>query len=375
MCGPLELPLGQRQDCNMMNHTLTVSQDRYLGLARDYFAGSLLSNTARLCSFPYPSASTCLKISGEVAESYTAFVERLKDVNEGILPVVKHISPYTGPSKVIFSLATELRQTLGEWLFGAYVFGSIGNGEEVNYSDLDCLLIFRNAVFQDRETLAAVCAKVFRASRFLTAYDALQHHGFFVLSETDLKYYPEVYLPLATFDDVKSIIPLDRHELSITARKLGGETDEAFYKMASVLSAKVPCINHRINYYRLKLLLSQVMLMPALYLNALGVFVSKRDSFSIASARFPADVWGPIQTASAIRRSWAFQPSVTCRLLQRISVNPFLVTMFQAKIGQRPPRSVVRTILGPWQTRLLELLEWMRRDVAARKTHINRPER
>ncbi len=357
---------------NMMNHTLTGLQDRYLRMARDYFAGSLLPSAARLFSRHYRPASTWLKISAKVAGSYAAFVERLRDVKEGVLPVVKHINPYTGHSEVVFSLARELRQALGECLAGAYVFGSVGSGEEVNYSDLDCLLIFRNGVFQNRETLSAVCSKVFSASRFLTAYDALQHHAFFILSETDLQYYPEVYLPLATFDDVRSIVPLDRHELSITTRKPGKEVDEAFYKMASVLSAKIPRINYRINYYRLKLLLSQVMLMPALYLNALGMFVSKRDSFSIASSRFPADVWMPIQTASAIRRNWPFHPSVACRLLQRISANSFLVTMFQAKIGQRPPRNVVGKILGSWQMDLLELLELMKRDLAARKTQINR---
>ena len=210
---------------------------------------------------------------------------------------------FDGASPAVRALAAGL-EPLRDRLLDALVHGSVATGEAIAYSDLDAVVVIRDRVFERRGLLADTALRLARLQRFMFAFDPLQHHGWFVLTEADLSEYCEAYLPAATLARGKSLLPRPAR-LTLSLRPGLYEARSNLERLAADVIRQATQAPPR-NLYEAKSFLSQLMLLPALYLHARdGVGCSKKESFERARPEFSDRAWSGIEQASAIRLDWA----------------------------------------------------------------------
>lgn len=185
---------------------------------------------------------------------------------------------------------------------GFYLHGSLATGEVTDYSDCDTFLVLRDHAVTDADALLHLRRRLVGSLRTLKAFDPYQHHGHFVVSETDLSAYPEPFLPLAALRRAVTLAGAQR--LRIVTRAAEDYAIRQCHTVASAIAAQTRQDPRRWSGHDLKLFLSQLMLLPALVLGATGRFVYKRDSFALARPLFGADDWASIEWASRLRLRW-----------------------------------------------------------------------
>jgi len=239
------------------------------------------------------------------------------------------VEPYEGQNEHVRLMMNFLSEHLKDDLIGAYVHGSLGTYEEIAYSDFDALVILKGEVFESPERLAGVARKLSRARMIMLDFDPLQHHGWFVLTELDLRYYCSAYFPVELFEHAKSLFDDKGLDLEIALRKSGSEVGEVFEKIAASITRKIENRQCPRNAYQSKGLLSQFMLLPALYLQAKdGRGVYKKDSFDVARADFGSSDWAIMDEVSQIRTSWNCEmPAFKKRLMS----HPHVLSRYFAK--------------------------------------------
>lgn len=230
------------------------------------------------------------------------------------------VPAYTGANSHVLRMRDYLTTHLRQDLHCAYVHGSLGTCEEVAYSDFDALAILRTETVRDPRRLAFAARHLSRALRVMLRCDPLQHHGWFVLSEADLLLYPESYLPLDSLRFARALLPETGHVLRI---RRNPRDEPAVERLTNTLSALIARMDERQpprNLYALKGFLSQIMLLPALYVQARdGRGVFKRSSFALASSDFAPEVWHVMNEITAIRQDWNQTMSPARRVLLSIA--------------------------------------------------------
>lgn len=231
------------------------------------------------------------------------------------------IEPYRGDNAAVLRMKVYLQTHLADDLAGAYILGSLGTGEEIAYSDFDALAIIRNEVFDDAQRLSRVGHMLSRARRIMFEHDPLQHHGWFVITEAELEHYPEDYLPLEVLAYGKALVPNEAHSLRIRELPpLSGTV--SFLRLAAAVQRRTEPRGRPRNLYQLKGFLSQVMLLPARYVQARdGRGVFKKWSFDFAKSDFTADDWRVMETVSRLRMEW-LQPVSGLRRRLLVSCRP-----------------------------------------------------
>lgn len=198
-----------------------------------------------------------------------------------------------------------IRQHLKEDLVSAILHGSLGTDEIVSYSDFDSLVILKDEVLDDNQRLLRVAQKLFQARRIMYQLDPLQHHGWFVLPEQALNAWPEDYLPLAVLKNASQMNMPETQTLQIKPVLRPGRSAEQFHNLAIAVRQNLTTGIYSTNLYQFKSMLSKVLLLPAMYVQARdnrGIF--KRESFDLAKGDFsPAD-WAVMELASNIRLDW-----------------------------------------------------------------------
>lgn len=218
------------------------------------------------------------------------------------------IPPYKYRDVRIEDLRGTLEKEFRRDIDGIVLHGSFGSGEPVAYSDFDGLILLNDEVFQDAPRLADLAARLHRLRSPMLQIDPLQHHGWFVLTSSDLRQYPESFLPVEVLKNACSIYGYKDMRLSIS-RLEHDPLDQGFRRMADTLSGKIRTGRVPANFYQAKVFMSEVMLLPALYVQARdqkGIF--KRESFAAARADFSPSVWSIMDEYSAYRANWNFQP-------------------------------------------------------------------
>lgn len=195
---------------------------------------------------------------------------------------------------------------IAPWLAGACVHGSLADGSHVPYSDFDGLVILRHEALATPDGFRQVCLALRRLQQPMIELDPLQHHGWFVLTEADLSWHCEAYFPAALFRHARWLLPGDG-QVRLRCRDSRAETRAAFTGLAEAVRRKTSRLPPPADMFALKSLLSQFMLLPALYLQCRdGRGVYKRESFDLARRDFSAAEWAPMDEVSAIRRDWHY---------------------------------------------------------------------
>lgn len=273
------------------------------------------------------------------------------------------IDSYQGQNRHVRRMMSYLGEHLREDLVGAYVHGSLGTHEEIAYSDFDALVILKEEVFESPKRLARAAKELNHARAIMLDFDPLQHHGWFVLSESDLRYYCNAYFPVELFRYAKSLFDDKGLELEISLRESSSEARTAFEKMANAIIRKIENRRYPTNVYQLKGLLSQFMLLPALYIQAKdGCGIYKKESFALAQSDFDSADWTIMDEVSKIRMSWNYEISAFKKWM--MSRPYFLSRYFARRFGPAIPEKIGRILSTELYARMAKLASLMKEMLA-----------
>jgi hypothetical protein len=258
------------------------------------------------------------RIGGEPGHSREVTVEVVRGYERN-----SYQDPQFRPVK---ALCEYVRERLEPYLVGAYIHGSLSTMDCTGYSDLDTLFIIRQEILEDPDQVRELERLFIKSTRYLYEFDPLQHHGHFFLAESDLRYYSQATLPLSAIELSTSILSRGNH-LTFRLRNTQRESEERFLTSARLVRRYIDKDRPRLaTPYYLKGFLSHFMMLPALFLQVQGQYVSKKDSFHIMREQIPPDTWRCMEQVSEIRRTWTQTSSGVRRNLMKTMAkwNPLL---------------------------------------------------
>jgi predicted nucleotidyltransferase len=270
-----------------------------------YVNGEFLSRKDILISMIAPSIPYLIR-SRKICRQYEeVFFTHPEEISSNHVK----IGVYKGKNSHVLQMMNHMSE-LKDDLCGAYLHGSLGTYEEVTFSDFDALVIIKEEVFKIPERLAEVARKLNSAQTIMFDFDPLQHHGWFVLTEADLKSYPEDYFPVELFRHAKSLMTDQGMELMILTQDSSQSIRRSFDNLVHSINTLIRRNKSYRNLYLLKILLSQFMLLPALYVEIRdGKGIYKKFSFEEAQVDFDGNDWSIMEEVSLIREKWHFERS------------------------------------------------------------------
>lgn len=240
--------------------------------------------------------------------------------------------------KPINRLFGYIEKKLDPYLIDAYIHGSLSTKDYTEYSDLDTLFIIKNDVLEDAEGIKELEKLFIGSQRYLYEFDPLQHHGHFFLIESDLKSYDQSILPLSAIKLSTSILGRGT-SLKFYIRNSEQESEHRFLKSIRIIRRYIRDGNRLKTPYYLKGFLSRFMILPVLFLQLRGEYVSKKDSFEILKKRVPAKIWHCMEQVSSIRQDWNQDSSSGIGRMMKLvgAFNPLLLPFFATHFRKTYP--------------------------------------
>ncbi len=202
------------------------------------------------------------------------------------------------------------------------LMGSLADGTWTGYSDVDLLYIGPD--FEFTQELRTIRRATLCASRLALEFDHLQHHGPFVMPRTAAAGFS--VLPPSALQD--ALILKGEGPVEIGGWQTGPEVVMPFINKCLRVGGK-PGARPK-NLYQLKLLLSQIALMPTLFYRAQGIDISKPQAIKRFIREFP-DASQALITASEIRRWWQRPDSRWFRFGLRACPDPWRFAAISAR--------------------------------------------
>ncbi|DAC71624.1 MAG TPA: hypothetical protein DSN98_09425 [Thermoplasmata archaeon] len=330
-----------------------LSQQRFRRNLYKYVNGEFLSRQDTLVSIVAPS-TPFRRHARRICRQYkeTSYASP----NEISSDHVK-IEAYQGKNSHVLQMM-EFLSDLKDDLVGAYLHGSLGTYEEVLFSDFDALVIVKDEVFETPERLARVAHKINSAQGIMFDFDPLQHHGWVVLTEADLKSYPEDQFPRELFRHAKSLFPHHGREFKICSQDSPRNVQQGFENLSQSAAKLITRSKSVKNLYELKILLSQFMLLPSLYVEMRdGKGIYKKFSFEAARVDFNLEDWSIMDDVSSIRDKWSYEISPGWR---RMITKPTRYSRFFARTySPAVPREIKETLTDDFYRRMSHLIALM----------------
>lgn len=242
----------------------------------------------------------------------------------------------------IIALWKHQEEKLKEYLVNFIIHGSYSSMDHCPYSDLDTLIIIKKEVVTNAEKLLNL-QKINKVSlKHLYMIDPLQHHGHFIITEYDLSYFPETFFPLILFTYSTFLKGSNNNSLKITLRNSDIEAFNQIWNLCYTFREAYFSKAFPQTIYDLKVYLSKLMLMPALYLQVKGKSCYKRESFREAKNYFSIPEWEALEESSNIRYHWKLPGYVKWIFQQPIiwGIDPRLVSMFGNMVLQKLPLKI-----------------------------------
>ncbi|MCX6276447.1 MAG: hypothetical protein NTV09_14705 [Bacteroidetes bacterium] len=225
----------------------------------------------------------------------------------GELNEVIAIEDYSGSNDVAIKIASYLQAAAGDALIGAYVHGSIATSEEISYSDFDGLVIVKNDCVISSEKLITLTAALKETERMMLEMDPLQHHGWFILTEDELADYPEYYFPHALFQYSKVLFGARTINIGLRKEGYSAEFSRSFLNLSQSVLRKLESKIFLENNYVFKNLLSEFMLLPAVFIQAkTGKGIFKKFSFDMIGKEM-GEKYDVMMEISGVRQKWQFK--------------------------------------------------------------------
>lgn len=300
------------------------------------------------------------KLAKSLSRDFLDLESRLPKTASSSLEI--SIQDYEGSDISVVKMMSGLEPIKND-LVGAYLHGSLATDEKINYSDFDAIVILKSSSARRPERLACLASKLNKLRQIMNQADPLQHHGWFVITELDLLHYCDAYFPTALFEFSKSLFKTHGQRIEVIPRDSQSEIRAAFDALSNAVIVKTQDSPPPGNLFELKSLLSQFMLLPALYIQAQkaqGVF--KKHSFQMAKIDFIDESWEIMDRVSEIRQTWpAHNTGLRYQLLSRTPVlwRRWIIRLASPAIPDQFKRVLTRDFFAS----MAKLTESMRKNV------------
>jgi predicted nucleotidyltransferase len=288
-----------------MTSAIAESQNRLHRDLSRFINGCTLSRRAKIAGMASP-ALTYRHYARGLARRFQQLKTQLRQAPSHATASID-VPPYAGDEPFVRRMMAGLAP-LRYALAGAYLHGSLADGEAIAYSDFDGLVILRNAVVSEPGALAAAGLALNGLRRIMFAFDPLQHHGWFVLTEADLGYYCDEYFPAEIFGHCRSLLAREPARITLAPRDSKAERRATLARAVANIRRRSAPGQRPADMLSLKSMLSEIMLLPALYLQVrYGQAVYKKFSFERARHDFSASDWSAMDEVSELRRRWHYE--------------------------------------------------------------------
>jgi hypothetical protein len=237
-------------------------------------------------------------------------------------------SSYVRP---LFDLKRFAEKELKKHLLGFYLHGSLSTRDYVKgWSDLDTLAIVSKKALNSCDALLSLRDLLYKSRIFSYRIDPLQHHGHIIATEYDLEHYAEAYFPVTLFNYASSFFGSDK-AAAIKIRNSDAEKVSRLFYFVNYFRHLYLNKRCALGSYETKFLLHAITLFPTLYLQAKGISLYKKFSFSRARKDFSEDEWAVVREVELIRKRWSFGVRNFTGGFARI--NPLLAYRINAKLA------------------------------------------
>jgi hypothetical protein len=280
---------------------------------------------------PYSLAS----LFSEFYRDFAKISESLKSVGVTIkqpcsyfdmekFPEIERDRKYLMPLKL---LQEHGRKYFSEYVSGFYLHGSFATKDYVrNWSDVDTLLIINKETLRNPDMILRLQKSVYNGTGLFYTIDPFQSHGFFVITEYDLDYYPETYFPVELFRFCESFLENDR-TFEFKLRDCQSENMHIFWKdclhyIRNMMIEKLQ--RNKLNNNDIRMLLHRIYIFPVFYLQAQGIHCYKKYSFDLARKDFTEKEWEPVQTGNTVWKTWNSHYGYRVMPSFLLSLSPFV---------------------------------------------------
>ena len=206
--------------------------------------------------------------------------------------------------KIIKFIQFEIEDKLKDYLDYFFVHGSYATQDfKKNWSDLDTMIILNENAFRDVKTLKYLQKLFLKLSQLVFFIDLFAHHKFFFITNEDLNYYPQTFLPVVVYQNAWDLLNKNG-ELNIYLREDKREKMMKIFNFLKHFKDRFVNNKTRRNIFFFKDDLSRLMLLPSLFLQYKNIYVCKKDSFDLVKKEFPELDFNVVETASLLRENW-----------------------------------------------------------------------
>lgn len=277
-----------------------MAKSVYSDIIRSYFKTGCLNSTDRMLSFidyriPY------FKNSKKIFSIYKTH----NILADAIQQEIK-VAEYTHTNPFALEMKQFLEKNLRGKYSGAYTHGSLGTNEIISYSDFDGLIILNHSAFKSVKDVYSTAIALKKSEHIMKKMDPLQHHGWFIITENELRNYPADYFPPMLFDYAKCISGERNFHITYQSSS-SDELKKHFTGFCKHLISNIQKISDDTNFYDLKSTLSGFMLLPAIFLQLKhpeGVF--KKDSFELIQKEMSEKEYQVMNLISRMRVEWKY---------------------------------------------------------------------
>lgn len=194
-----------------------------------------------------------------------------------------------------FDKLFSFNSSLEEFNSSLIVQGSYADNTFISYSDLDLVII--GFLSEDVNKIKN------EIEEFLISIDPLQHHGVFFINKDSFRNYWQMDLPIETLK--KALILSKTSTFKINISYYFNEKISS-YNWVSNFYNGYPVLPITLNsgVFFTKYFLSQLLLVPALFLATKGNYIYKRESFYFVEKYYSKEAWKCMEIASSIRENW-----------------------------------------------------------------------
>ncbi len=242
------------------------------------------------------------------------------------------VAAYEGTNATALRIRKFLEEFKHPAIIAAIVQGSIATGEENAFSDFDGILVIDKDAITSKRKLDDLHTIVHESAHLMKKQDVLQHHGWSILFKQEFKRYPDAELPSILLEKGKVIYPSCAFKFSLVIDPAHQDYQALYENLCTGIYRRLGNTSTFQNNYYAKLLVSECLLLPAAFLQALeNKPVWKADSFERIKTYLPLSQQAVINDISEIRSNWdkyftghrkksPVQPELSNRLQKELSI-------------------------------------------------------
>jgi hypothetical protein len=220
----------------------------------------------------------------------------------------------------VVELGERVNSEIAEFVTDFMIHGSIATLDySRGWSDFDTFVIVSTDTALNGRALTALRTKLLDAYKFLTAVDPLQHHGFILCTDIDLKRYYEDTMPLEVFRRAKSYLGtrtlqlnpiknIDRERNILASRaqffRKAGEMGVMNHHAYDDVYLQSHYRNAENGLFQFKYLLGIGAIAPCYYRDAIGNSAYKKDAIEQVAPLLSKSSRKFLESITHIRNEW-----------------------------------------------------------------------